>query len=271
MPKATIDGVDLEYSIAGTGRPLLLIHGNGGGAVVWGATVADLARHWRVIAYDRRGFGRSTHRPITDWSQHAMDAAGLLRSLDVGPATVLGWSGGGIVALELAMTDPDLVSALILVEPPLHAKRHLTARMAWAMAGAQVLRRTVGAEAGAVRFYHWASRRTSGGNAFDEFPASVRTAMRASAAATLAELDAGTGEHLTDAAIGAIRCPVTCLLGEVSDPAFLAATRRLVTMLPQATVVTLPGAGHAVHADQPVAFAATVRPALPTRRAGGAR
>jgi pimeloyl-ACP methyl ester carboxylesterase len=271
MATTTIEGVDLHFEETGTGAPVLLVHGNGGGSVVWGGTVDALAQDSRVIAYDRRGFGRSEHPPISDWSRHAADAAALLRRLGAAPATVVGWSGGGIVALELAVTEPDLVAALVLVEPPLHAKRHLTARMAWAMVGTQVLRRAAGDEPAAVRFYHWASRRTTGGNAFDDFPAVVQEAMRASAPATLAELDAGTGEHLTATAIGGIRCPVTCLLGDLSDPALVAATRRLVPMLPQAVVVPIPGAGHAVHFDRPVEFAAAVRSALPARPGGGAR
>jgi pimeloyl-ACP methyl ester carboxylesterase len=271
MANVAIHGVDLHCEEAGTGPPLLLIHGNGGGSIVWGGTVDALAQDWRVLAYDRRGFGRSAHAPVRNWSRHAADAAGLLRALDAAPATVVGWSGGGIVALELAETEPDLVAALVLVEPPLHAKRHMTARMAWTMMTAQILWRTVGEEAAAVRFYHWASRRTSGGNAFDEFPAAVQAAMRASAPATLAELDAGTGEHLTPAAIGSLRCPVTLLRGQLSDPAILAATRRLAEMLPQATVIDIPGAGHALHFDRPWEFATAVRTALPARPGGSPR
>jgi pimeloyl-ACP methyl ester carboxylesterase len=270
MTSLRIDGVDLHYEEVGAGPPLLLIHGNGGGAGVWGATVDALAHDWRVIAHDRRGFGGSAHPPVRDWSRHARDAAALLRALDVAPATVMGWSGGGIVALELAVSEPDRVAALVLAEPPLHAKRHLTARMAGTMIGAQVLRWTAGEEAAAVHFYRWASRRTTGGCAFDEFPAAISALMRSTAAATLAELDAGTGEHLTAAAIGSIRCPVACLVGELSDPVFPAATRRLVGMLPQARVVPIPRAGHALHFDRPAEFAAAVRSALPARPGGAA-
>jgi pimeloyl-ACP methyl ester carboxylesterase len=270
MTTMRIDGVDLHYTEAGEGQPLLLIHGNGGGTGVWGGTVDELAKDWRVIAYDRRGFGASAHSPVREWHRHASDAADLLRGLARGPATVVGWSGGGIVALELAVSEPELVSALVLAEPPLHAKRHLTARMARTMIGAQVLRRTAGEEAAAVRFYRWASRRTTGGCAFDDFPAPVQALMRTTAAATLAELDAGTGEHLTAAAIGSIRCPVICLVGGLSDPAFPAATRRLTAMLPQATVIAIPGAGHALHFNRPQEFAAAVRSALTTPSREGA-
>jgi pimeloyl-ACP methyl ester carboxylesterase len=261
MASVRIDGTDLNYQEHGTGPPLLLIHGNGGGAAVWGGTVATLARDFRVIAYDRRGFGRSVHPPVRDWRRHGNDAASLLRALDAAPATVVGWSGGGITALDLAVHDPGVVSALVLAEPPLHAKRHLSARMAATMIRAQLLRRTRGERAAAEHFYRWASRYTTGGCAYDRFPATLQAAMRDTASATLAELDAGTGEHLTAAAIGSISCPVTCPVGDLSDPVFAAATRRLTRMLPQATVVPITGAGHALHFDQPEQFAASVRSA----------
>lgn len=261
MTTVRIDGADLHYQEQGDGPPLLLIHGNGGGADVWGDTVEELARDHRVIAYDRRGFGRSVHAPVRDWRRHGKDAALLLRALGAAPATVVGWSGGGITALDLAVAEPGVVSALVLAEPPLHAKRHMTARMAWTMISAQLLRRTRGDRPAAERFYRWASRYTSGGCAFDHFPAELQDSMRATAAATMAELDAGTGEHLTPGAIASIRCPVTCLVGDLSDPVFGAATRRITSVLPQAAVITITGAGHALHFDRLDEFAAGVRTA----------
>jgi pimeloyl-ACP methyl ester carboxylesterase len=73
-----------------------------------------------VIWYDRRGTASSTR---DDWpgggaDQHADDAAGLLRELDAVPATVLGFSSGGIVALALAARHPDLVTEAVAWEPP---------------------------------------------------------------------------------------------------------------------------------------------------------
>ena len=64
------------------------------------------------------------------------------------------------------------------------------------------MRRTRGDRAAAEHFYRWASRYTSDGCAFDRFPPELQAAMRDTAVATLAELDAGTGEHLTAAAVG---------------------------------------------------------------------
>ena len=61
------------YDELGSGRPLVLVHGTGADAATWGRTVTDLAQAYRVIAYDRRGYGRSTHDPVRDYRVHAGD------------------------------------------------------------------------------------------------------------------------------------------------------------------------------------------------------
>ncbi|MGH3757462.1 hypothetical protein [Actinophytocola sp.] len=72
------------------------------------------------------------------------------------------------------MRRPDLVTALVLEEPPLHAKRHMTFRMARTMVKAQLLRRIRGPEVGAEVFFRWAIRYTTGGCAFERFPRTGR-------------------------------------------------------------------------------------------------
>lgn len=261
MTTARIDGADLNYDDLGTGQPILLIHGNGATATHWGDTVAALAADHRVITYDRRGFGRSPHPPVKNFRRHTDDAAALLDGLDTGPATVLGWSGGGIVALDLAIRRPDLVAGLVLEEPPLHAKKHMTLRMARSMLKAQLLRRFSGPEAGAEAFFRWASRYTTGGCAFERFPADWQEALRRNGPATMAELDAGTGEYLSRARLTSITCPVTCLVGGLSDPVFAAATRRIAASVPQVRTVTIDGASHALHFDRPAEFVTAIKTA----------
>ncbi|MPY80192.1 MAG: alpha/beta fold hydrolase [Actinophytocola sp.] len=263
MSSTHIDGVDLYVEERGNGHPVLLIHGNGATAGQWGTTADDLARSSRVISYDRRGFGRSVHAPVKDFRRHTADAAALLLALNAAPATVVGWSGGGLVALDLAISHPQLVASLVLEEPPLHAKRHMTMTMARAMLKAQLLRRLRGAEVGADVFFRWASRYTTGGSAFDRFPPAWQATLRANGAATMAELDAGTGEYLSRKQISAINCPVTCLVGDLSDPALVAATRRIAALLPHARVVEATGAGHALHFDRPDLFVDTITAAIP--------
>lgn len=261
MTSTWVDGAELHYDDIGAGSAILLIHGNGATAAQWGETVEALAASHRVITYDRRGFGRSIHPPVKDFRRHTDDAAALLDELDAGPATVVGWSGGGLVALDLATRRPDLVASLVLEEPPLHAKKHLTVRMARAMLRAQLLRRVKGPEAGAEAFFRWATGYTSGGCAFERLPAEWQAALRRNGPATMAELDAGTGEYLTREQLASITCPVTCLVGGLSDPVFAAATRRIAAMVTQAAVIDIPGASHALHFDRPTEFVTAIRTA----------
>jgi pimeloyl-ACP methyl ester carboxylesterase len=111
----------LHHRTAGEGPPLLLIHGAAEDVDLLAPQAeAFAARGRRVIWADRRGTGPS---PRDGWPSgvdaHADDAAALLRALGATPATVLGFSSGGIVALALAARHPALVREAIAWEPPL--------------------------------------------------------------------------------------------------------------------------------------------------------
>ena len=105
---------------AGAGPPLLLVHGAAeDAAMLTPQAEAFAAQGRRVIWYDRRGTGAA---PRDGWpdggvAQHADDAAALLRALGAAPATVLGFSSGGVVALALAAQHPDVVVEAIAWEP----------------------------------------------------------------------------------------------------------------------------------------------------------
>ncbi|WP_104532031.1 alpha/beta fold hydrolase [Streptomyces natalensis] len=107
----TADG-HLAYRDTGAGRPLVLLHGGFLDHRMWDDQVPVLASDHRVIAPDARGHGESSNasapfRP-TD------DLAALLRHLDVGPATLVGLSMGGAIAVDTALEHPELVSALVI-------------------------------------------------------------------------------------------------------------------------------------------------------------
>ena len=80
----------------------------------------------RVIAYDRRGFARSSAAPRGVLADQARDAAELLEALGASPATVVGWSAGGVIALDLAASYPERVASLVLAEPAVHLFTHPT-------------------------------------------------------------------------------------------------------------------------------------------------
>jgi pimeloyl-ACP methyl ester carboxylesterase len=117
----TTEGTSLNVTRRGSGPPLLLIHGGGENADMHAAQAEDLAfAGFEVITYDRRGTGRSGREdwPGSGAAQHADDAADLLRELGVGPATILGVSSGGVVALSVAARHPEQVHRAIAWEPP---------------------------------------------------------------------------------------------------------------------------------------------------------
>lgn len=96
----------------------------------WSPVLDGLARSFRVIAYDRRGFARSQTTKRWSFSDHARDVALLLEALKAAPATVVGWSGGGVVTLDLAAPSPSASAGWFWPSrgPPAHAPNALLAR-----------------------------------------------------------------------------------------------------------------------------------------------
>jgi len=115
MPTVRSNGIDIYYEEHGSGEPLLLIMGWGGNAATWKPQLPGLAEHFRVIAFDNRGVGR-TSSPETPYTTRAMaeDTRGLLDALDIESAHVFGISMGGMIAQELVLAHPDRVDALVL-------------------------------------------------------------------------------------------------------------------------------------------------------------
>jgi pimeloyl-ACP methyl ester carboxylesterase len=109
---AAINGERLYYEVAGEGTPLVLVHGWSLDLRMWDPQVPALSRRFRVIRYDRRGFGRSSGGEDPSWDAADLDA--LLGQLGVRQAHVLGMSQGGRVALQLARDHPDRVLSLVL-------------------------------------------------------------------------------------------------------------------------------------------------------------
>ena len=108
----------IEYQEAGTGVPLLVVHGSGGGHDQGMAFAGTLARHGvRAIAMSRFGY-LGTPMPADASAAAQADAhVCLLDALGIGRAAVMGGSAGAPSALQMAIRHPDRVSALILLVP----------------------------------------------------------------------------------------------------------------------------------------------------------
>jgi pimeloyl-ACP methyl ester carboxylesterase len=109
-----VNDIELYCEAYGSGRPLLLMHGNGGSISALKALIPFLAKRYQVIAIDGRAHGRSgdSDQELT-FKLMASDTAVLIETLHLPPVLVVGWSDGGIVGLELASAYPDKVAALV--------------------------------------------------------------------------------------------------------------------------------------------------------------
>ena len=126
MAFTTVDGVKLYYEHRGSGYPVLLIGTAGNPGNVWAMQVPALTEHFSTITYDNRATGQSD-RPEGPYSieQMAADAAGILDELTIERAHVVGWSMGGMIAQELAISYPERVDKLVLLASLARAKPHL--------------------------------------------------------------------------------------------------------------------------------------------------
>ena len=121
MTTAPLDGVRIEYELAGTpGQPRLLSISGSGSDLRRAPRTQDeavLAERFEILAYDHRGLGRSVpddpHREPT-MADYAADAVGLLDHVGWDICGVLGISFGGMVAQELAVTAPERIERLVL-------------------------------------------------------------------------------------------------------------------------------------------------------------
>jgi pimeloyl-ACP methyl ester carboxylesterase len=104
----------LYYEVTGNGFPLVLSHAAFLDSRMFDAVWEPLARHFRVIRYDMRGYGRSS--PVTGPLCRRPDVTRLLAHLGIERAHLVGCSNGGEVSLDVALEHPGLVASLTLVD-----------------------------------------------------------------------------------------------------------------------------------------------------------
>ncbi len=119
MPMIRVNGTAIYYEdTGGTGAPIVFSHGLLWNTTIFAPQIAALKKHYRCIAYDHRGQGRSADgfgRSI-DMETVTEDAAALVEKLGIGPVHFCGLSMGGIVGMRLAIGRPDLIRSLILLD-----------------------------------------------------------------------------------------------------------------------------------------------------------
>jgi len=135
-----VEGVTVNYAVAGSGAPLLLLHGYPENHLMWHEVAPVLARDHTVVLADLRGYGDSG-KPAPDdaglvYSKRLMarDQAGLMRQLGFWPFQLAGHDRGARVAHRLALDHPDAVTRLAVLDivPTRHVLGHVTRAMATA-------------------------------------------------------------------------------------------------------------------------------------------
>jgi pimeloyl-ACP methyl ester carboxylesterase len=258
-----LPGVQLNYEVNGDGPPLVLVHGSAVDGHTWDEVVPELARDYRVIVYDRRGYGRSTHKPVRDHRVHAADLVAVLERVAGGPAAVVGWSSGGSIALAVATQHPDLVSSLVVVEAPFHGQRFMNASVLRTLVRLKTKQLRGQPEAALEEFLRFGSAYRTGGNAYDNLDDLHRQELRAYPAAVLAEWDPHPygvmHEHISTRAVVRSTVPLTWILGGEGSPWMAKLHDHVVRRRPDIRTVVIPGASHLMHLEKPAEFVAAVR------------
>lgn len=110
-----VAGSTLFYESAGSGSPVILLHGGNLDRRMWDAEFVALQRAHRVIRYDARGYGRSGPAD-TAFAAH-VDLRLLMDALQLQRASLVGLSLGGRIAMDFALAHPDRIERLVLVAP----------------------------------------------------------------------------------------------------------------------------------------------------------
>lgn len=250
--RIAVPGGELHCTEAGSGPPLLLLHGLGGPAT-FDLVVPLLARTHRVLVPDLAGFGASTRRGPASVAAWAQDTAALLAAVDAVPASVVGQSLGGMVAQVLAAREAGSVRRLVLANtfvdsaPDRVAGLHQRAAAARSQ-GMPALADSLAPAAfahrqppppDAVRIYADATR------AID--PEGFAQACEALAAASTRDL------------LAAITCPTLVISGSAdrASPPEMAAA--LLAGIAGSTAAVLEGCGHLSPLEEPRRFAELVQ------------
>jgi pimeloyl-ACP methyl ester carboxylesterase len=225
---------------------------------MWDPQIAALSRHFRVIRYDRRGFGRSTGSEDISWD--AADLNALLDSLGVGAVHVVGMSQGGRVALQFARSYPSRISSLVLQGTPPPDGFGLP----WSGADRP-------------RFEEWgalaqregleAFKRAWSAHPMMAIPAGHPDA-RKRLAAMLAEYKGGRLLHpappsgpaaaITMVDLPRIDVPTLVLAGETELPFLQIVARALAYYIPNARLSIIAGGGHLVNLVEPGRYSAAI-------------
>ncbi len=263
MPRLTLpDGTELSFTDAGSGPPLVLIHGSPGEGRSWARVTPLLADSFRVVIPDLPGYGRSDSLPGTVVDRTAAMGAAvgqLIQSLD-GAVHVCGHSYGGSVALHAAVANPSKVTTLTLFEPVFFRALELSGEDAVLQPATRFFAayadRVTGGEPEAVSdmIDYW-----FGSGTFATLPLSAQGFLKAAAPKNGVDVRASLSEKLTPEQLAGFTNPTVVACGTASPATAPAIAAALARLLPHAQVEMIPGAHHGMLDTHANAVAAIIR------------
>lgn len=252
MALLEVNGTRLRVEESGSGEPLVLVHGSWDGVEAWELVVEDLARSFRVVAYDRRGHGGSeegsgsgTRRDDED------DLAALIETLDLAPAHVVANSFGGSASLGLVARRPEVFRSLCVHEPPLIglAADHPAVQQTAARVRPLLELIEQGRHEEAARSF--VDEVAIGEGVWEIMRPADRERMTRNAPTFLGENRDPSGFTLDLDSLRSLDVPVLLTQGDRSPAFYAPIIAQIAEAIPGARVRTLPGDGHVPHLTHP--------------------
>lgn len=118
----------LNYNTYGNGRPIIVLHGLFGSLDNWHTLAKNLGQYYQIWTLDQRNHGRSPHAPLFDYQVLAADLGDFMDQQNISSASLIGHSMGGKTAMEFALHYPDRVDQLMIVDiaPKAYPRVHET-------------------------------------------------------------------------------------------------------------------------------------------------
>jgi pimeloyl-ACP methyl ester carboxylesterase len=239
----------VRYVDAGSGMPLLLMHGLGGAIESWTNNIDALAKEMRVVALDLPGFGYSDKPKMSYTIKFYVDfVASFVKKLGIAPAAIVGSSLGGHVTCELGITRPEIASRLVVVSPPGALPR--------SFAGTPALKKYVKVlEAKSVADVKKALVAVDGKPVADDYAKVVfeKLAMPGAKEAFLSALVGSAKAPRLNSRLSRIKIPMMVMWGK-DDIMIPAKYVEPFVGLKNSRIVLLENCGHRPHVDRPGVF-----------------
>lgn len=253
-----VDGTGLYYEHAGDGKAIVLLHAGVADSRMWDAQFTEFARDFRVARLDFRGFGKTQLEPgkFSDFD----DVAAVMDAIGFETATIVGSSFGAQVAIDFCLAYPGRVDALVVAAPTVGGHEPSPELLEFAAAEEAALERGDLDAAVELNLRTWVDGRGRDASAVDSTVRSRVGMMQREIFEK--EIPKGVVPHSLDppaaGRLAEISVPTLVIVGEFDLVSFTDLAGWLTERIPNATLVTLPGA-HLPNLEAPRAFNEVVR------------